>query len=142
MPQGLRVKVLGEAYLERRPDNDSFGSGSVTSRFRLTIDGFMKIVDCFYGEKSFEADQMRRVLRNEYHPLNMLLGKFLCCIDPQREDLQLMDRLLIKLYGDNTFVSWQTRFNYWRLTPERFRHWQPALSAKFDALKTASSRQI
>ena len=135
MPTGLSVKVLSETYLSRRPDNDSFGSGSVTSRFRLTIDGFLKIVDHFFGADSFEAAQMRRVLRVEYHPLNMWLGKFLCLIDPEKEDIKLMDRLLAKLYGDSSWASWKVRFNYARVTPQRFRRWQPDLSSKFDAIK-------
>jgi abequosyltransferase len=135
MPNGLTVKVLAEPYLRRRPDNDSFGSGSITSRFRLTIDGFLKIVDHFFGAQSFEAKQMRRVLRNEYHPLNMWLGKFLCLIDSEREDIALMDRLLAALYGDGTWNAWKVRFHYARVTPQRFRQWQPDLSAKFDAIK-------
>jgi abequosyltransferase len=135
MPGGLTVNVLSEPYLKRRPDNDSFGSGSVTKRFALTIDGFTKIVDTFYGDSSFEAAQVRRVLRNEYHPLNMWLGKFLCLIDPEREDIKLMDRLLAELYGDRTWDAWKVRFNYARVTPQRFRKWQPDLSAKFDAIK-------
>jgi abequosyltransferase len=135
IPSGLSVKVLEKPYLKRRPDNDSFGSGSITGRFRLTIDGFLKIVDHFFGAHSFEAKQMRRVLRNEYHPLNMWLGKFLCLIDPEREDIALMDRLMAALYGDNTLEAWKVRFNYARVTPERFRKWQPDLSKKFDAIK-------
>lgn len=135
IPNGLRVKVLSEAYLKRRPDNDSFGFGSLTDRFRLTIDGFLKIVDHFFGPKSFEAQQMRRVLRNEYHPLNMWLGKFLCLIDPEKEDINLMNRLLKTLYSDRTLAHWQVCFTYARLTPHRFRKWQPCLSAKYDAIK-------
>ena len=137
MPGGLRVNVLAEPYLRRRPDNDSFGSGGITKRFALTIDGFTKIVNEFYGDGSFEAAQMRRVLRNEYHPLNMWLGKFLCCIDPDGEDIHLMDRLLSTLYGDKSFASWRVRFNYARVTPQRFRKWQPDLSTKFDAIKAS-----
>lgn len=137
MPRGFSVKILSDPYLKRRPDNDSFGSGSITGRFRLTIDGFLKITDHFFGSHSFEAYNMRRVLRNEYHPLNMWLGKFLCQIDPEREDIALMDRLLASLYGDNTWASWKVRFNYARVTPKRFRKWQPDLSAKFDAIKAA-----
>ena len=140
MPSGLRVQVLSEAYLKRRPDNDSFGSGSVTGRFRLTIDGFLKITDHFFGATSFEGQEMRRVLRNEYHPLNMWLGKFLCLIDPGREDIELMDRLLAALYSDNSWDAWKVRFHYGRVTPQRFRKWQPDLSAKFDAIK-AQARQ-
>jgi hypothetical protein len=65
----------------------------------------------------------------------MWLGKFLCRIDPAREDIHLMDRLLAELYGDLTLDHWKTRFHYARVTPERFRRWQPALAAKFDAIK-------
>lgn len=139
MPNGLSVKVLSEPYLERRPDNDSFGSGSITSRFRLTIDGFTKIADHFFGSTSFEAREIRRVLRNEYHPLNMWLGKFLCLIDPEREDIALMDRLLSELYGERTWETWKVRFHYARVTPQRFRKWQPDLSAKFDAIKAVNT---
>lgn len=135
MPKGLSVKVLCDPYLKRRPDNDSFGSGSVTSRFRLTIKGFTIITDHFFGPTSFEAREIRRVLRNEYHPLNMWLGKFLCLIDPEREDIALMDHLLGELYGDKTLEAWKVRLNYARVTPQRFRKWQPQLSAKFDAIK-------
>lgn len=139
MPRGLSVKVLATPYLKRRPDNDSFGSSSIISRFRLTIDGFTQIVDHFFGTNSFEAAEMRRVLRNEYHPLNMWLGKFLCLIDPEREDIALMDRLLAELYGDRTWEAWKVRFTYGRLTPQRFRRWQPDLAAKYDAIKARSS---
>ena len=135
MPGGLSVKVLRDAYLRRRPDNDSFGSNSITRRFQLTIEGFTKIVNRFYGHESFEAQQVRRVLRNEYHPLNMWLGKYLCLIDPEGEDILLMDRLLQSLYGDKSWASWKVRFNYACLTPDRFRRWQPELSAKYDAIK-------
>ncbi len=81
---------------------------------------------------------MRRVLRNEYHPLNMWLGKFLCLIDPAGEDIALMDRLLQALYGDRTWAAWKVRFHYARVTPQRFRKWQPDLSAKFAAIKRAA----
>ena len=82
---------------------------------------------------------MTRVLRNEYHPLNMWLGKFLCLIDPEKEDIVLMDRLIAMLYGDRNFASWKVRFNYARVTPERFRKWQPILADKFDAIKGPAS---
>jgi hypothetical protein len=65
----------------------------------------------------------------------MWLGKFLCLIDPEREDIALMDRLLVELYGDKTLEAWKVRFNYGRLTPRLFRKWQPDLSAKYDAIK-------
>ena len=140
MPLGLSVKVLSETYLSRRPDNDSFGSGGIVGRFRLTIDGFLKISEHFFGEKSFETEQVRRVLKNEYHPLNMWLGKFLCLIDPRREDRALMDRLTERLYGDGSWASWKVRFHYGRVTAQRFRRWQPELSAKYDAIKAAASQ--
>ena len=85
---------------------------------------------------------MRRVLRNEYHPLNMWLGKFLCLIDPGREDIALMDRLLAELYGERTWDAWKVRFNYARGTPQRFRRWQPNLSAKFDAIKAKPANEL
>lgn len=139
IPTGLSVEVLKDPYLERRPDNDSFSSGSVVDRFRLTIDGFIKISDHFFGTQSFESQQIMRVLRNEYHPLNMLLGKFLCLIDPKTEDIILMNRLLTALYGGRSWNSLFLRYNYALTTPRRFRKWQPDLSAKFEAAKKSAS---
>lgn len=133
MPKGLTVCVLADAYLNRRPDNDSFGSGSIVSRYRLTIDGFTDIADHFFGENSPEAREVRRVLRAEYHPLAMQLGKFLCEIHPEREDRTLIDRLFRKLYNEANYACWRARFDYWRTTAQRFRRWQPELSAKYEA---------
>ena len=132
MPNGLSVCVIENAYLKRRPDNDSFGSGSIVGRYRLTIDGFTNIADHFFGEKSLEAREVRRVLRAEYHPLAMQLGKFLCEIRPDREDRALIDRLFNKLYNEPTYACWRARFEYWLTTADRFRRWQPELSAKYE----------
>ena len=135
MPAGLTVQPILEPLVRRRPDNDSFGSSSVTKRYGLTSNGFTKIVDQYFGAKRFEAQHVRRVLRHEYHPLAMMLGKFLCAVDPEQEDGAALDRLFEKLYGEYSFECLRARWDYARTTPARFRRWQPELSKKFDALK-------
>jgi abequosyltransferase len=138
MPLGLSVKVLTEPYLKRRPDNDSFATRGMVNRFRLAIDGFHQIADDIFGHDSFEARQIRRAVRNEYHPLVMLLGKYLCAIDPKNEDRRLMDRLLRKAYCDHSWEALRTRVDYALMTPARFRRRQPELSQKYDHLKSVT----
>lgn len=135
MPTGLTVQPFFEPLVKRRPDNDSFSSDSVTKRYALTINGFTKIVDHFFGAQSHEAKEVRRVLRHEYHPLAMMLGKFLCAIDPERENGEVLDQLFKTLYGESSLECLRTRWNYARTTPARFRRWQPQLSAKYDLIK-------
>lgn len=138
MPGGLTVKALTEPYLRRRPDNDSFASGGVVNRFRLAIDGFQDIANHYFGEDSVEARHVRRALRYEFHPLVMLLGKYLCSVDPAREDIRLMDRLLRRTYGDLSLESLRMRIRYAWTRPEEFRRRQPALCAKYERPKTAA----
>lgn len=132
MPRGLTVCVLNEAYLKRRPDNDSFGSAGFVARYRLTIDGFIQIVDHYYGRASIEAREIRRVLRVEYHPLAMMLGKFLCSLNPEKEDQALLDRLFDSIYGEWSLECLGARLNYMFTSPRRFRRLQPVLSAKYE----------
>ncbi|MCC3247228.1 glycosyltransferase [Methylocystis sp. WRRC1] len=135
MSGGLTVKTLTEPYLKRRPDNDSFANRGLVNRFRIAIDGYHQIADEIFGHDSFEALQMRRAVRSEYHPLVMLLGKYLCAIDPEHEDRKLMDRLLRKTYCDRSMEALRTRISYALMTPARFRRQQPELCRKFDRLK-------
>lgn len=139
MPNGLTVQPITEPLVKRRPDNDSFSSNSIIKRFALTIDGFTEIASHYFGPKSIESREIRRVLRNEYHPLTMMLGKYLCFIDPQHEDHLLMNKIFNKIYCENTFECLKAKFNYARLSPELFRRWQPELSAKYDLIKQRSS---
>jgi abequosyltransferase len=129
MAGGLSIKVLSGALLDRRPDNDSFASGGMVNRYRIAIDGFYNIVNRFFGHDSVEAFHVRRVIRHEFHPLAMQLGKFMCFVNPAGEDRALMDSLMKKVYCDFSIGNLRAKLAYAMTTAERFRRQQPELSA-------------
>lgn len=129
MPGGLSIKVLSGALLDRRPDNDSFAGGGMVNRYRIAIDGFHNIADRFFGHDSIEAFHVRRVIKHEFHPLAMQLGKFMCFVNPAGESRTLMDGLMKKVYCDFSFGNLRAKFAYAMTTAERFRRQQPELSA-------------
>jgi len=140
MRSGLSVKCLSGALLDRRPDNDSFAAGGMVNRYRLAIEGFHKIADHFFGHGSVEAFQVRRVIRVEFHPLAMLLGKFMCSVNPAGESRAMMDRLMRTAYCDLTLANLRAKFAYATTSPRRFRRQQPELCARHER-KFRSNRQ-
>lgn len=132
MPGGLSVQILGGALLDRRPDNDSFSGGGMVKRYRLAIEGYHKIADHYFGHGSLEAFHVRRVIRGEFHPLAMQLGKFMCAINPEKESRDMMDALMRKAYCDFSFASLRAKLVYAMTTPKRFRRQQPELCARFE----------
>jgi abequosyltransferase len=100
MPKGLTLKYLDEILLDCRGGNDSFADKGVINRLRITIDGYHKIGDVFFGHNSFEAYHIRRVIRYEY-PIGIFLkAKTLCGKSQSREDMNLLNALVRKTYSD------------------------------------------
>jgi abequosyltransferase len=127
MPGGLRVKCLLGALLDRRPDNDSFAAGGLVNRYRIAIDGYHGIADHFFGHDSIEAFHVRRVIRHEFHPMAMLLGKYMCALNPQVENKAVMDGLMRKAYSDFSFENLRAKFIYATTSASRFKRQQKEL---------------
>ncbi|MGD9539303.1 glycosyltransferase family 2 protein [Methylocystis sp.] len=140
MRSGLSVKCLSGALLDRRPDNDSFGGGGMVDRYRITIDGYHKIADHFFGHGSAEAFHVRRVIRHECHPTAMQLGKFMCLINPAGENRTLMDGLMNKAYCDFSFANMRAKLAYATMSATRFRQRNPELCAYHELRLKARSR--
>lgn len=100
---GLEVCVVEETWIDKRGDNDSFLSDGLLNRLRIAVDGYLDIVEYFYGSSSMESKQVRRMLRNELKP-----GIW---IDARRSlsgslaDKELFARLVFRLYGPSTAHS-------------------------------------
>jgi abequosyltransferase len=102
MPNGLTVKYMARAYLNRRSSNDSFSDKGVINRHRIGIEGYNQIADVFFGHDSVEAFHVRRVLKHEY-PLDLFIrGLDLCKDEPETESKALLDSLIHKLYCDGS----------------------------------------
>jgi abequosyltransferase len=68
----LRVRFDPDIYVLRRGDNDSFVADGIIRRIELSMRGFRDLACYFYGEGSFEATEVSRVIRNEYPLIDML----------------------------------------------------------------------
>jgi abequosyltransferase len=97
---GLSVCYVAEVWLDQRGGNDSFADKGVVNRYRIAIDGYNEIADAFFGHDSIEAFHIRRVIRNEFGLIMFLSAKLLCKIYPMRENRELLDNLVRKIYGD------------------------------------------
>ncbi len=110
--RGLTLKYLPEALLYKRGDNDSFTEKGVVHRYKIAIEGYSKIADTFFGHKSGEAIQIRRVIRNEYGLTEFLSAKILCKKNPLIENENLLDNLASKTFEDKYFTNFIRLFIY------------------------------
>lgn len=102
IPQGLMVKYLGESLLDKRGDNDSFMDEGLVRRIAKTIDGYQHIGSDVFGENSFEAFNLRRVVANEFPPLAFFFAKADAFRKKRADDVALVDQLVAKAYRDRT----------------------------------------
>lgn len=144
MKGGLRLRYVPEAWQDRRPDNDSFMGRGFVARIALSIDGYHKIADTFFGHDSVEAFNVRRVVRYEFGIGMLVMAKFLCMLDPEVERKAQLDALVAKAYCDPTYANYRLRWQYFITRPATFRKWQPELAAKQEDLvaKRRAARKV
>jgi abequosyltransferase len=105
IPAGLRVEYLAFAYLWKRCDNDSFMDSGLIRRFAVTIDGYHRLADTFFGAESLEARHIRRVVTAEFPPYILAYTK-LTSGGASVEDRRLLKQLVATVYAE---PSWQHR---------------------------------
>jgi abequosyltransferase len=96
----LRVCYVGEVWLDKRGDNDSFLDKGIVNRLRIAIDGYQNIVNQYFGPTSLEAFHVRRYLRNDLTLPVWMHAKRRTTQAPDIEDRQELDRLMDACYGD------------------------------------------
>ena len=99
IPRGLRLDYVPDSYLLKRTENDSFLDQGIVNRLAVAIDGYDRLASTFFGERSFEARQIRRTVRNESPPWLLLTVKF---GELPPAELARLDGLAAKVYGDRT----------------------------------------
>lgn len=132
MKGGLRLRYVAEAWQDRRPDNDSFMGRGLVARIALSVDGYHKIADTFFGHDSIEAFHVRRVVRKEFGIGMLVMGKLACELDPDVESRSELDRLVHKAYCDYSYANLRLRWQYLITRPQTYRKWDPVLSAKLE----------
>ena len=111
----LRVCYVSEDWLDKRGDNDSFLERGLVNRFKIAVDGFVRISTHFYGAESVETGNVRRYLRNE-----LSLGAFLYARDraiqsPDLENILELDRMFDTCYGNCGLRGWAAGVLYYHL---------------------------
>jgi abequosyltransferase len=116
---GLTLKYLGESLQLKRGDNDSFMDKGLVHRYSIAVDGYHRIAKDVFGEDSFEARQMRRVIVNEYPPKAFFFAKVQCTrsrLPSVTSDVAELDRLATKAYRDPSLRNFVYLMTY-RMLP-------------------------
>jgi abequosyltransferase len=108
----LRVCYVGEVWLDKRGDNDSFMDRGAVHRYRIAVDGYVRLAAAYYGAESFEAAQVRRFLRNELTLPSFMFARQAAASNPAMEDRLELDRMVELLYGGPGMVNLATRAVY------------------------------
>lgn len=109
----LRVCYVGEVWLDKRAENDSFMDRGIVNRIRIAVDGYTRLAARFYGEQSVEAAQVRRFLRNELTIVSFMAARQACVNAPELESKRELDRMLGILYRESTALNLLTRVAYY-----------------------------
>lgn len=117
----LMVQYVPVIWLDKRGENDSFLESGVVNRFRLAVDGFVRIVTHFYGTKSIETEHVRRLLRNELSVLSFFYARDRALESPSSENLAELDRIFSICYDGSGLWNWVARTLYYRLPVSGYR---------------------
>lgn len=102
---GLVVRYLPETLLLKRGDNDSFSSRGMIWRLELSIKGFQRVAETYWGPDSPEAVRVRRTLQAEY-PISHFLGyKLQLARLRQTKDWPGLYAVADYLYSDTTIID-------------------------------------
>jgi abequosyltransferase len=112
----LRVCYVGEIWIDRRGENDSFRDRGIVNRLRIAVDGYHSIAERFFGHASPEAAEIRRMVRNDLQFKVWLHAKCRTREAPAIESRRELDRLMATCYGDPDVKCWLIRITY-RLMP-------------------------
>lgn len=100
IPHGLRLAYVSEPRLHKRGENDSFLERGLARRYAITIDGYTRLADTFFGHGSEEARDIRRAVRAEHNLKALLDARLTAAGRGDADDLALLARLVETLYVD------------------------------------------
>jgi abequosyltransferase len=116
IPQGLAVKYLGDSLLLKRGENDSFMDRGLVHRYAIAIEGYQRIGQAVFGDASYEARHLRRVIVNEFPPKAFFFAKVQLKRGARESEIAALDRLAALAYRDHSARNVAYRLAY-RMTP-------------------------
>ena len=109
----LSVCYIPHVFLDQRGDNDSFAQHGVVNRYRIGIEGYGAIAEYYFGKNSLEAQQIRRVLRNEFSLSMFLRAKYFSWLHPSSEDRNILNSIVNAVYVDRTLGCYFKKILYY-----------------------------
>lgn len=116
IPEGLKLHYIAEPLLDKRGENDSFLANGALNRVRIDVDGYNALADRFFGAGGAEAFHIRRVLRERTGINHIFSLKVSATISGNTEQVELLDRLVSKLWCDPLPVN-KIKLVAFRYTP-------------------------
>lgn len=116
IPIGITVYYLGKILLHKREGNDSFSNGSIVNRHRIAVDSFQHIANSVFGKQSEEAFHIRRVLHLDCPFLRLLYAKLKTADNPEKEDINTLNRIAKMHYSDPGLGNW-IKYVVYKATP-------------------------
>lgn len=113
LPNGLRVKYVPGPLLFKRCDNDSFSDKGLINRMRISVDGYHRIADVFFGENSEEAFHIRRCVRAEWPLEQIIKMKMNCLANKNTSELMMLNELVNRHYADASILNKVSRIVYY-----------------------------
>lgn len=102
---GLLLKVIPDALLLKRGDNDSFMQQGIVPRIAIAVEGYISLGQDYFGTDSVELGHIKRVLRAEWPITSFsLVRDNLPAGDTYNQ--KWLDRLFLSCYCGN---SWYER---------------------------------
>lgn len=101
--QHLSVCYVGETWVNRRGDNDSFRDRGLVRRLGIAINGYHDLSDYYFGNDSIEALHMRRLVRADIKFVLYMHAKVMTRDNPSVENRTDLDHLVRRAYCDKNF---------------------------------------
>lgn len=112
LKQGLNVCYVGETWVNRRGDNDSFLDQGLVRRLGIAIEGYHRLANYYFGADSIEAIHIRRLVRADVKFVLFMHAKLLTREKSATESRKDLDRLVRRAYCDNTFSCFAAKCVY------------------------------
>jgi abequosyltransferase len=109
---GLTIKYIATPLVDRRGENDSFVDRGIVNRFRITVDGYNRLADAYFGHESVEAFHIRRAIRSDLGFAEFAFAKYRCGLNPGGEDGAALASLFARTVVDLPFGGAFARLAY------------------------------
>lgn len=108
----LTVCFVGELWLDKRGDNDSFLDKGIVRRIAIAVDGYLNMAHRYFGEESEEAMYIRRMLRNDLKLPIWMYARRRTAESPASENREELNRLMTLCYSDPGLNNFAVRITY------------------------------